>query len=147
MTCLRPRHRPAGLTSAASPRYVFAFVGKVFLAVSACVLLSSPSSAQGPDLSQASLEELMNVKVYSASKHLENSQSAPALVTVVTADEIQKYGYRTLADVLRSVGALYVTYDRNYSYVGARGFGRPGDYNARLLVLMDGHRLNEPIYD
>src|SRR5205814_525609 len=40
-----------------------------------------------------------------------------------------------------------ITYDRNYTYVGVRGFQRPGDYNSRVLVLVDGHRLNDPIYD
>ena len=104
-------------------------------------------TAQTPDLSQASLEELMNIKVYTASRYLQSTQTAPSLVTVVTADQIQKYGYRTLADILRSVGGFYVTYDRNYSYVGARGFARPGDYNTRILILVDGHRWNENIYD
>lgn len=27
-----------------------------------------------------------------------------------------------------------------------RGFGRPGDYNSRLLILVDGHRMNDNIY-
>lgn len=105
-----------------------------------------PALSQTTDLSQASLEELMNIKVISASRHLQSSQTAPSLVTVVTADEIQKYGYRTLADILRSVGGFYVTYDRNYSYVGVRGFNRPGDYNTRILLLVDGHRLNDSVY-
>jgi len=114
----------------------------------ACLLLASAAGfAQAPDLSQASLEELMNIKVITASKYQQSSQSAPSLVTVVTADEIRKYGYRTLADILRSVGGFYVTYDRNYSYVGVRGFNRPGDYNTRILLLLDGHRLNDAIYD
>ncbi|HEY6937220.1 MAG TPA: TonB-dependent receptor [Terriglobales bacterium] len=112
-----------------------------------CLFFGWPTAwAQTPDLSQATLEELMNIKVVTASKYLQSSQSAPSLVTVVTADEIQKYGYRTLADVLRSVGAFYVTYDRNYSYVGVRGFARPGDYNVRILLLVDGHRLNDSVY-
>ena len=42
---------------------------------------------------------------------------------------------------------FYVTYDRNYSYVGIRGFGRPADYNTRMLLLVDGHRINDNIYD
>jgi iron complex outermembrane receptor protein len=45
------------------------------------------------------------------------------------------------------VRGLYVSDDSNYSYLGVRGFLRPGDYNTRVLVLLDGHRLNDNIYD
>ena len=100
-----------------------------------------------PDLSEATLEQLGNVKVYSASKHLQAASDAPSSVTVVTADEIQKYGYRTLADILKTVPGFFVTNDRNYSSVGVRGFARPGDYNTRILLLVDGHRLNDNVYD
>jgi iron complex outermembrane receptor protein len=99
------------------------------------------------DLSEMSLEDLANVQVYSASKHVQSTREAPALVTIVTADEIRKYGYRTLSDLLHNVGDFYVTYDRNYSYLGVRGLARPGDYNTRILCLIDGHRLNDAIYD
>lgn len=119
-----------------------------FAAALVCLLFSSVAVlAQNPDLSQASLEELMNIQVYSASKYLQSSEAAPSLVTVVTADQIQKYGYRTLADILRSVGGFYVTYDRHDSSVGMRGFGPLDDSNARVLVLLDGHRLNDPIHN
>ena len=97
------------------------------------------------DLSEASLEELTNIQVYSASKHMQSASEAPASVTVVTADEIQKYGYRNLADILRSVPGFYVTYDRDYTFVGVRGFGRLGDWNSRILVLIDGHRINNNV--
>lgn len=105
--------------------------------------------AQEPtrDLTRLSLEELMNVEVYTASKHVQKVEDAPSSVTIITADDIQHYGYRTLADVLRSVRGFYVNYDRNYSYVGVRGFAPPGDYNSRILLLLDGHRLNDNIYD
>jgi iron complex outermembrane receptor protein len=97
------------------------------------------------DLSQASLEELGNIQVYTASKHLQSVSEAPSSVTIVTADEIQKYGYRTLADILRSVRGFYITYDRNYSFVGVRGFGRLGDWNSCVLLLVDGHRTNNNV--
>jgi iron complex outermembrane receptor protein len=33
------------------------------------------------------------------------------------------------------VRGLYVTDDRNFSFLGARGFATPGDYNSRILLL------------
>src|SRR5579864_1535462 len=102
------------------------------------------------DLGGLSIEDLAKVKVesvYGASKFLQKASDVPSSVTVVTAEQIQKYGYRTLADVLKSVRGFYVINDRNYSYVGVRGFSRPGDVNARILFLVDGHRINENIFD
>src|SRR5580692_8564060 len=101
---------------------------------------------QDTDLSEVSLEELSNIQVYSASKHMQSASEAPASVTVVTADEIQKYGYRTLADILQNTRGFYVTNDRDYSFVGVRGFGRLGDSNNRILVLIDGHRINDNVF-
>jgi outer membrane receptor for ferrienterochelin and colicins len=107
-----------------------------------------PAAAQEKtkDLTQLSLEDLMNVEVYSASKHMQRTSDAPSSVTVVTADEIQRYGYRTLADILESVRGFYITYDRDYGFVGVRGFGRLGDSNNRILVLIDGHRINDNVF-
>src|SRR6187200_3339680 len=102
-----------------------------------------------PDLSKLSLEQLVDLKidsVYGASAYLQKVTEGPSSVTIVTAEQIRRYGFRTLADVLRSVRGFYVTYDRNYSYVGVRGFSRPGDYNARILLLIDGHRLNDNVF-
>jgi outer membrane receptor for ferrienterochelin and colicins len=102
------------------------------------------------DLTTLRLEDLMKIKVdtvYAASKHAQNVAEAPASVTVVTAEQIRRYGYRTLADVLRSVSGFYVSFDRYQCYIGVRGFSRPGDYNSRVLLLLDGHRLNDNIYN
>jgi outer membrane receptor for ferrienterochelin and colicins len=107
--------------------------------------LAGPCFAQQSDLTDKSLEELSNIQVYSASKHLQSASDAPSSVTVITADEIQKYGYRTLADILQSVRGFYITYDRDYSFVGVRGFGRLGDWDTRFLVLIDGHRINNNV--
>lgn len=101
-----------------------------------------------PDLSTLDLEQLMQVEIiYAASKREQKLREAPSAVTVVTADEIRQHGFRTLADVLRSLPSFYVTYDRNYSYVGVRGFARPGDYSSRVLLLVNGLRTNDNIYD
>ena len=85
--------------------------------------------------------------VYGASKFEQKVTEAPSFVTLVTAEEIRSHGYRTLAEILQSVTGFFVTYDRNYNYLGVRGFNRPGDFNTRVLLLVDGHRLNDNLYD
>jgi iron complex outermembrane receptor protein len=116
-----------------------------------CLLAAAPAAAQGTsasDLTAMSLEDLLSVQVVSvASRFPQDVREAPASITVVTAQEIRRFGHRTLADVLRSVRGLYTTYDRNYAYIGIRGFSRPGDYNTRVLLLLDGQRLNDQVYD
>jgi outer membrane receptor for ferrienterochelin and colicins len=102
------------------------------------------------DLNQKSLEDLMSIEVasvYSASKYSQKVTEAPSSVSIVTAEQIQLHGYRTLAEILSSVRGFYVSSDRNYTFVGVRGFARPGDYNTRILLLIDGHRINDNIYD
>lgn len=114
--------------------------------------VSAPGTAPAPSsggLFQMDMRELSNVplgNVYGASKTKEKSRQAPSTVSVITAEDIRRYGYRNLADILRSVRGFSVTDDRTYSYIGVRGFGRPSSYNSRILILVDGHRLNDPIY-
>jgi iron complex outermembrane receptor protein len=96
------------------------------------------------------MEQLMSLQVtevYSASRFKQSVTEAPASVTIITSDDIKRFGYRTLADALRSVRGFYISYDRNYHYLGARGFGRQGDYNSRFLLLIDGHRFNDNIFN
>ena len=124
--------------------------GLILLFVTLCTSYVAGQQSGSDDLGAQSMEDLAKMKVESvngASKFLQNAENTPSSVTVVTAEEIQKHDYRTLADVLLSVRGFYVIYDRNYSYVGVRGFSRPGDYNARILFLLDGHRVNDNIFD
>jgi len=53
------------------------------------------------------------------------ASEAPYSVSIISADDIKRYGYRTLADALKSLRGVYVAYDRNYSYIGTARFGRP----------------------
>ena len=121
----------------------------VSLALAAVLALggTGPMYAAGDDLTDLPLEALLGLTVFSASKFEQKISDAPSAVTVITAADIRTFGYRTISDALRSIRGLYVFNDRNYEYLGARGFQRPGDYNTRILLLIDGQRLNDGIYD
>jgi outer membrane receptor protein involved in Fe transport len=98
-------------------------------------------------LAELPIEQLLSLEVYSASRFVQKLSEAPSSVSIVTAADIKAFGWRTIADILRSMRGLHVTNDRNYSYLGARGFQRAGDYNSRFLLLIDGNRSNEALYD
>ncbi|MDD5579471.1 MAG: TonB-dependent receptor [Methylobacter sp.] len=104
-------------------------------------------SAPIPSLEEENLLFQEIPSVYSASKYEQKVTKAPASISIVTADEIKKWGYRTFGDILSSLKGFYNTNDRNYGFAGARGFGLPADFNSRLLLLIDGHRFNDNIYD
>ncbi len=93
------------------------------------------------------LDDLLNLQGTGAARTAQRRSEAAAAVTVITADEIRALGHRTIADALRTVRGLNVVYDRSYSYLGVRGFFAPGDYNTRVLLLIDGNRVNDNLYD
>lgn len=85
--------------------------------------------------------------VSGASRYEQDPREAPASISVITQDDIRRFGYRTLGEALGSARGLFTSYDRNYTYLAVRGFTLPGDYNTRILLLVDGHRLNDNIAD
>jgi len=105
---------------------------------------ASPSTA---DLASLPLDQLLGMEVSGASKFASTLADTAAAVTVVSAAEIRALGCRTLADVLATVKGVTISTDRSYSYIGVRGFYAPGDYNTRVLLLIDGNRVNDALYD
>jgi outer membrane receptor protein involved in Fe transport len=99
------------------------------------------------DLTDLSLEQLLQVKVTAASLHEQSPKDAPASVTVITAEEIRTFGYRTLAEALTYVPGLYVTSDHTVAYVGLRGFSLPDDFGTRLIVMINGHSIADNMFD
>jgi len=136
---------------------VVTIIRRIFFACIMCItffsmtsLVYASASVPKSAVTDLSIEQLMEIEiesVFGASKFQQKVTEAPSSISIVTSEEIKQYGYRTLGDVLRSIKGFYVTYDRAYHYLGSRGFSRPGDYNSRYLLLINGHRINDNIYD
>jgi outer membrane receptor for ferrienterochelin and colicin len=122
---------------------LFLFIAS--LTVSA-ISLGQVDTAGIKGLFEMSMTDLMNQKVITASKYAQNIAGAASSISVITADNIKQYGYRTLGEALNSQRGMYLSNDKNYIYVGSRGFSRPTDYNNRLVVMIDGHNMNEVVY-
>ncbi|WP_229417266.1 TonB-dependent siderophore receptor [Massilia sp. Root418] len=133
------------------PSHAFAASWRCAILLAACALPARASQVSldsgSTDLAALPLEQLVALQVTTASRFPQSIADAPSAVVLLTAQDIRDFGWRTLADALASLPGLYVTNDRNYSYLGARGFLRPGDYDSRFLLLIDGVRTNDSVYD
>jgi len=123
--------------------YLITFARGAAVALAVPALLSAQQTGRATDVS---LDSLLNTRISAASKYAQTSAEAPASVTIITSDDIRNHGYRDLQEVLETVRGFYVSNDRNYPYLGVRGFSRPTDYNNRVLLLIDGNTMNEQVW-
>jgi iron complex outermembrane recepter protein len=119
---------------------------RIFAATSLIAFSSLPTlSAQSPDFTQKSLEDLMNIEVTSVSKKEQKTSQAAAAVFVISRDDIRRSGALNIPDLLRMVPGLDVAQiDSGKWAITARGFN--GQYSNKLLVLMDGRTVYTPIF-
>lgn len=99
------------------------------------------------NLEQLSLAQLMDITIVGASKYEQRQQQVAAAVSIITRKDIRAYGWRTLNEALASLPGIHSTYDHQYDHLGMRGFGLPGDFNTRVLITINGNRINDATYD
>ncbi len=121
---------------------------KVLLFLILCVYLIDPAwaqTAQG-DLTSLSLEDLMNVEIYSASKKYEPVFDTPAAVYVITQEDIRRSGATSIARLLRRVPGMIVQKVTSNTWdISARGFNG-SIFSNKLLVLIDGRAVYTPLF-
>jgi len=95
------------------------------------------------ELTELSLEELMEIEVTSVSKKTEKLSETAAAIYVITKEDIKRSGATTIADILRMVPGIEVAQvNSNMWAVTSRGFN--GRYANKLLVLIDGRSVYTP---
>ena len=109
------------------------------------VFAANLASASAGDLTELSLEELMNVEVTSVSKKAQVKTSAASAITVITAEDIRRGGFTVIPEALRTVPGLSVgRVDANRWAISARG--NAGLFANKLLVLIDGRSVYTPTF-
>lgn len=97
------------------------------------------------DLTNQSLEDLMNVEVTSVSKKEQKLSRTASAVFVITRDDIQHSGAANIPDLLRMVPGLDVAQINGSTWaVSARGFN--DEFADKLLVLVDGRTVYSPLF-
>jgi outer membrane receptor for ferrienterochelin and colicins len=99
------------------------------------------------DLSELSLEQLMNIQVTTASKSNESVKEAPAIISVITAKEIELYGAVSLREILDRITSIYVvgTSFAPNGMVSIRG-KQTDHYNTNILILLDGRAFRDSFH-
>ena len=117
------------------------------------LLTAFPSWAANPentllaqtDITELSLEALMDITVTIASRKEEKLSETAAAVFVITQEDIRRSGVTSIPEALRMVPGVNVAQiNSNIWAISARGFNQR--FANKLLVLMDGRTLYTPIF-
>jgi outer membrane receptor for ferrienterochelin and colicin len=98
------------------------------------------------DYFSLSLEDLMNITITTASKSAESLKDAAAVVSVISAKDIERYGAKSLSEVLDRATNIYFTSGYTYrnNMVSIRG-NVTAIANTNVLVLVDGRPFRESL--
>lgn len=115
------------------------------IAILATSLLAAADAGTPDDIADVDLLALLDTPVASVSRTEEKASLAAADVFVVTREDLERHGFRSLDEVLRYVPGLFVDDDTLFEGAGIHGLHLLGDNNTRILVLLDGHPLNNQV--
>ncbi len=119
------------------------------VAIGACLVLAATAAGQSPEpapedeLQLFELNSQLEEQVVSSTKVAQRGAQSPAVITVVRAEEIQARGYRSLAEILRTVPGFYDVYDLVTHNFGVRGInGGPRASGNILKLMIDGQPVD-----
>ncbi len=127
------------------PRLRLAVAPALCLALLAPVGGGRADATDRIEMADVDLESLLDLSIESVALHAERTSDAAASVFVLSGDDLRRQGFRTLYEALRSVPGMFGYADGLYPMIGVRGVGVVGDFTTRILILVDGHPLNNSL--
>ena len=117
----------------------------LFLVIIFSTILSMRSvrSSEQVDLTQLSLEQLLDVNITTASKRKETLTESPATVIVITQHQIRERGYRNLDDLIRDLPGVDLQQYSGanlYNQISVRGIVGSN----KFVIMQDGIRIDSP---
>ena len=130
--------------TAKSSRLVRLTLRGLAVALSVCVVAADPTD-RSEDLTNLSLDDLMNIQVTSVSKKEQTLSKTGAAVYVISQEDIRRSGMMNIPDLLRMVPGVNVArLDANSWAISIRGFN--DRYSNKVLVLIDGRSVYSGVF-
>ncbi len=118
----------------------------ILLLFTANIIFAQNDTIQKNKFLDMSFEELVKVKVKTASKKEESIADAPGIVTVVTKKEIKSFGANTLVDILHRIPSVMPAGSHLYENNVAVFRGDLKTHtDTHTLILLDGRPMREGI--
>jgi outer membrane receptor for ferrienterochelin and colicins len=126
-----------------SSRVVIAMVCAWLASQAASPVFADPARpGEAEVVDDLDLVKLLNVEVSTASKTAESVDEAPAVITLVTRRDIQRWGYQSVAEVLNHTVGFYLVDDHILPNAGVRGMtGGLGAESGVIKVMIDGRSV------
>jgi outer membrane receptor for ferrienterochelin and colicin len=140
--------RPASLPWPGFPASMWLRTGCGLLCLAAAAFAQqappTPGTAAANDPFAMDLDSLFNTKVTTASKFPEKLSDAAGVVSIVTQDELRRFGGTTLLEVLERVAGLNVTstFLGDSSLIAVRGDQTRAN-GGHILILINGRPVRE----
>jgi iron complex outermembrane receptor protein len=113
--------------------------------VSSAFGVDDPMGLEPTELTSLSLEALLNLNVTSVSRKPQKLANAAAAIFVINQEDIRRSGATSIAEALRMAPGVQVgQMSANKWAVSIRGIN--GRFSNKLLVLMDGRTLYNPLF-
>ena len=114
-------------------------IGLYCLNLALMIALMSPVNSEAQeldDLLDLSLDELMDVQVVSVTKTEQKISEAPAIISIITRQQIWERGYQTVGEVLQHAAGFDMLHDRFQYNLGVRGVNGGMRSWSRIIKLM-----------
>lgn len=131
---------PTGPDRAAAWQLVSRRAGWMLVTVLLVAFRAASQQGAPADLTEMSLEDLLNIEVTSVARREQRLSQSASAVYVITQEDIRRSGVTTIPDALRMAPGVQVgQMDGNKWIVSIRGFH--GRFANKLLVMIDGHSI------
>jgi len=116
-------------------------------ALGAAVLAAACQAAGAYTAKDGDFLELLEQEnhVFSATRYVQTISKTPANVTVLTREDLRRFGYRSIGEALAALPGIYDAASQ-WPALGVRGLAVPGDFGSRILTLINGMPVYEATY-